>query len=396
MRLKTHQVPKGVNIRSQKPGVGIMTHATFEKSGNTPMNNLIALVNPLASKLFIITGDYSNSTPGVEIIRINAKRRRSVPARILEQAVTHIRVMWILARLRNEIDILILISFGTPFPIPILFAQLLGMRCFIILAALGSAQEALALKKSGAQKQRGELTRLYMQEALERVSYYLADKLIVYSPSMINQVRLERYNSKILVTHRHFVNLDEFRFKNDIERRDNVIGYVGRFEQGKGILNLIKAIPNVLSERNDVSFLIIGDGRLEDEIHACLDRYALRGNVKLIGWVPHHELPDYLTRLKLLVLPSYNEGLPNVMLEAMACGTPVLATRVASIPDVIKDGETGFLLQDNSPKCIAEMIRKSLMQPQLRRITANARILVESEFQYEKLSKTWGDIIVNA
>jgi glycosyltransferase involved in cell wall biosynthesis len=97
--------------------------------------------------------------------------------------------------------------------------------------------------------------------------------------------------------------------------------------------------------------------------------------------------------MKLLALPSYNEGLPNVMLESMACGTPVIATPVGSIPDVLVDGENGLLIYDNSPTALAEAIIEALQRPQLQRIAVNARMLVETEFRYEKLIKTWERII---
>ena len=105
----------------------------------------------------------------------------------------------------------------------------------------------------------------------------------------------------------------------------------------------------------------------------------------------------YLNELKLLILPSYTEGLPNIMLEAMACGTPVLATKVGAIPDIIKDGETGFFLEDNSPECIAKSILNILNMPdeKLEQVSESARKFVEDEFTFEKVAARWGQILSN-
>ena len=81
------------------------------------------------------------------------------------------------------------------------------------------------------------------------------------------------------------------------------------------------------------------------------------------------------------------------MLEAMACGTPVLATPVGAIPDVIKDKETGFLLRDNSPACVAEGIVQALDYPHLEQLATNARNLVENRFRYEYAVKSWARVL---
>ena len=67
----------------------------------------------------------------------------------------------------------------------------------------------------------------------------------------------------------------------------------------------------------------------------------------------------------------------------MACGTPVLATPVGAIPDVIKEGETGFIMENNSPECIVKNVRRALEHPELEKIVKNARALVERDFTYE-------------
>lgn len=104
----------------------------------------------------------------------------------------------------------------------------------------------------------------------------------------------------------------------------------------------------------------------------------------LPGWISHDNLADYLNDTKLLVLPSYTEGLPNIMLEALACGTPVLATQVGTVPDYIKDSETGFIMENNSPECLARNITRALNHPDLEKIALNGRRMVEREFTFNK------------
>jgi len=104
---------------------------------------------------------------------------------------------------------------------------------------------------------------------------------------------------------------------------------------------------------------------------------GLKDKVMFTGWVPHEELPKYLNDIKLYVLPSYSEGLPKATLEAMACGTPVLVTPVGGIPDVIKDGKTGFITEDNSSECIARNIIRALSHPNLDQSARMGQLLLK-------------------
>ncbi len=144
-----------------------------------------------------------------------------------------------------------------------------------------------------------------------------------------------------------------------------------------------------------MEFLIVGDGRLRNEIENYLNENNITDRVKLTGWIPHDELPDYLNELKLVVLPSYTEGLPNLMLEAMACGTPVLATPVGAIPDVITDNETGFIMASNSPECIVKNVIRVLEHSNTEMIVENAKVLVEREFTYVAAVERYRRILAN-
>ena len=381
-----------INGRPRKLNVGIFTHPFFAQAGHPALDNIIALLSPLTNKLFIITGGvYDNATSGIEIFRIRATERKRLPSKMLEKVLFDVRVIHLLSKLRKEMDILIFFH-GSNYPAPLLFARSQKITCFLVMSTLGSARQIGAVKQSGVPAQWGERARLRLSDVLERISYFFADKLIAYSPSIVDEIKLHQYSKKVVIA-RHSPVVDGYRLKNDIVHRENVVGYIGRLSEEKGILNLVHAIPEVLSKRNDVTFLIVGEGSLEDTVGTYVDAHALSGKVSLTGWIPHNELPDCFARLKLLVVPSYTEGLPAVIIEAMACGTPVLATPVGAVPDVLKDKETGFLLNDNSPACLVEGITTALAYPELRRIVTNARALVESEFRYETLAEAWRDIL---
>jgi glycosyltransferase involved in cell wall biosynthesis len=218
---------------------------------------------------------------------------------------------------------------------------------------------------------------------LELINYLLAKKIILYSKGLVNAYNMKKYESKISVAHQHILDFKKFQIIKAMPERERIIGYVGRLSKEKGIMNLVKSIPEVVKKDEKVKFLIIGNGNLEQEIHQYICKENLDSKVESIGWISHEDLPTYLNRMKLLVMPSYTEALPRVMLEAMSCGTPVLATEVGAIPDIISDKNTGFLIKNNTPESIARNIVKILNYPNLESISKNARARIMKEFTFE-------------
>jgi glycosyltransferase involved in cell wall biosynthesis len=161
----------------------------------------------------------------------------------------------------------------------------------------------------------------------------------------------------------------------------------------KGVLNFVEAIPITVKQMKNVDFVLVGDGPLFSLVNKKIGVFSGQ-QVKVLKWLPHHKLPLLLNKLRLLVLPSVTEGLPNVVLEAMACGTPVLATPVGAIPDIIKEGESGFLLKSNDPKHIAERIIELLNKPDLlEKVSVNAYNYVRENFSFEKTLDAWRKIL---
>ena len=228
---------------------------------------------------------------------------------------------------------------------------------------------------------------------IQKISLQLCDRIIVYSPNLIKEWNLEPYRHKILIAHRHFLDFATFTVTTPFPDRPPLIGYIGRLSAEKGVQHFAQALPAILSEQQDLRVLIGGDGQLKESIEISLDTENISARVDLPGWISHDDLPKYLNQLRLLVLPSYTEGLPNIMLEAMACGTPVLATPVGAIPDVIRDGETGFIMEENSPECIARNVMRALSDPDLEGVAERGRRFVEREFTFEKAVERWRGIL---
>jgi glycosyltransferase involved in cell wall biosynthesis len=131
--------------------------------------------------------------------------------------------------------------------------------------------------------------------------------------------------------------LSDARTKLSLPQDERILLYVGNLKDTKGCLDLLEAFPRVLATHPDANLLFVGSGPARE---ALLQRAAALGcaeRVRLVGAVEHFALGDWFRAADLLCLPSHNEGVPNVVLEAMACGTPVVATRVGGIPEVLPE-----------------------------------------------------------
>lgn len=235
----------------------------------------------------------------------------------------------------------------------------------------------------------------YCYKLLSTLNRRLSGSIIVFTENVIQWAKLENYTHKISVTGSFFIDTDIFRIKQHYAERKNTIGYISRLSAEKGVLDFINAIPLVLRRRNDVDFLIGGDGILSSQVREELEKKGLLKKVALTGWIPNDELPDYMNRLKLLVLPTRTEaGSPQVLQEAMGCGTPVLANMVGGVGDVIKDKENGFILRTPSPQKIAEDILAILEYPQIDNIIRNGRKLVEQEYNFEAVARRFKKVFV--
>jgi len=360
----------------------------LSKAGYTPLSNLIKLLSRLANRVYVVSGgvaleklEKSEVGANVRIIKVVHRVSSNPLMRVINYLHTQLKIMRSIVRVSGDTDLFIFFIGGEGLILPLLLLKLSGKR--VLMMPGGVASKVSSVKR--------DPLSIFMPLILA-INLYIVDRIIVYSPALIQELNINRWRGKVIIAHEHFIDTSTFTVKKKINERANVMGYIGRLSEEKGVLNLIKAIPLVLKERADTYFLICGEGSLASKIEKIVK--SLKTNVKLMRWIPHEEVPYLLNELKMLVLPSYTEGLPNIILEAMACGTPVLTTPVGAVPDIIKDGETGFLLKSNDPKCIANRIVELLGKPKLlEKVSVNAYNYVKENFSYKKTLEIWRKIL---
>ena len=165
-----------------------------------------------------------------------------------------------------------------------------------------------------------------------------------------------------------FKNLSRKDIRKRLKIKDNekIIAFVGSLYPVKGLRYLIKAMKFMIEETKNVRLMFVGDGEESEELESLVEEFGLKERVKFIGRVQNEEIPQYMAASDVFVLPSLSEGFPNVVLEAMASGLPIVATKVGGLPEIIRDGENGFLVEPKNPKEIAEKVLLILEDDELR------------------------------
>lgn len=135
--------------------------------------------------------------------------------------------------------------------------------------------------------------------------------------------------------------------------------FVGNLEITKGCNELLLASIDLMRSDNNVHLYFIGRGRAENELKTCAEEAGCSSNVHFKGELKHAELANWYSAVDLISLPSYNEGVPNVLLEAMACGLPVVATRVGGIPEVVAEG-CGILVESKDTDALNAALNNAL------------------------------------
>ncbi|MDP5141549.1 glycosyltransferase [Rheinheimera baltica] len=158
--------------------------------------------------------------------------------------------------------------------------------------------------------------------------------------------------------------VDHNLFSQKCERPipENYLLFVGNLKKDKGVMELLQAFGEVSLRYPKLKLLVAGRGDMRQSMEQYLCGQVFRDKVELLGSVAHSVLPQLMQHAELLVLPSYHEGVPNVLLEAMAAGTPVVASAVGGIPEVVKPELSGLLVPSADAAALTQTLILALQK----------------------------------
>ncbi|MFC1871161.1 glycosyltransferase family 4 protein [Chloroflexota bacterium] len=211
-------------------------------------------------------------------------------------------------------------------------------RKFIIRPALSNAAVRIAL----TQNMVDEMKRIFPNE-------------VNIIPNGVDLARFEAYSR------------GDARQRLGIAEMEKIILCVANLRWEKGHEYLIEAMVDVSNSYPETRLFIVGDGPRREIIQNLVQNKGLNEKVVFTGFIPPDMIPEYMAAADVFVLPSLTEGFPNVLLEAMAAGLPIVATRVGGVPEIVTDGQNGFLAAAKDSQQLADKISLLLKDEDIRK-----------------------------
>ncbi|NLU57283.1 MAG: glycosyltransferase family 4 protein [Methanosarcina thermophila] len=258
----------------------------------------------------------------------------------------------------------------------------------LVISALGTIERKVAYEGSYTSKQ-----------IIEAMSF--ADRILSVSEDLkLHIVNLGIDKNKVHVVP-NGVDIGKFKPAGkaharsilNLPRDKNIVLFVGALRKIKGVDYLIEAAHSFV-DKDTYLFMVGRDDGLKKNLEKRAHELKIANYIKFTGPVNHEDIPLWISASDILVLPSLSEGRPNVILEALACEVPVVATDVGGIPELMVDGETGYLVPPKSPDELSRKINKLLDDKNLREKMGKfgRKCIIQRGLTWEAHAKTTVDI----
>ena len=335
---------------------------------------------------------------GIRFVRLEAKKRANIPYKelknlpfgplrlVLDATEFAIKIKNFLKKEKFDI-----VHVHFPFSANILINLDKNLRKKMIYTAhIGDEKKRLTLDSSAPLVLKLFSPDLYLMKRIRKtiiLNEYLKDELIKKG---IKEVKLEVIPNGINVEESNLNKEEIERVRRKYELEGIVVMFAGNIIPRKGVLYLIKAAESFKNE--NVLFLIVGNMNIDKDYTKEVIDYARRKNIKakFTGFVPKEDLRALYSACDIFVLPSFGEGDPIALKEALASGKPLVGSKIGGIAMQIRDGWNGFLVEPGNERQLAEKIRYLIdNEEERRRMGKNSRKLAEEEFDWERIAKKY-------
>ncbi|MFC7132396.1 glycosyltransferase [Salinibaculum marinum] len=369
----------------------MVTQPARRESGKTHAHQLLDIL-AASTSVVLLTANLASDAPVRKDHDVVELTSRGTGDSLL---VTAYRFLWhqllMASTIRRREEQVVLFFGATAYILPILVAKTTGKT--VIVEPRGDVP--LSLRLTWEKQIPRPLARALagLVSLLEHSGYIVADAIVAYTPSMADELGLNRYAHKLHTDGARYVDVDHFQPEGPFEARPLTVGYLGRLDVEKGIPTLVDVVKRLPEE---IGFRFVGDGDYREVVERELADELESGRVELTGWVDHDEVPAELNQMRLLLLTSEpTEGLPTAILESFACGTPVYATSVSGIPDVVRDSDTGFLMDELDSAVVAGTVAQAVETGTLAEMSERCREMAETGFNFEAAVKRYREILAS-
>jgi glycosyltransferase involved in cell wall biosynthesis len=244
----------------------------------------------------------------------------------------------------------------------------------------------------------GEDLKVHLYETMDRVGLRWMDQIVCVSHGQAIKVLRTGASAARTRVIPNAIHPERFASPDPADRQrllaffpkppQRIVGAAGRLSPDKGFGILIQAAAEVARDDPSLGFILFGDGPLRQKLERQAAEAGLAGRFVFAGF--RGDLDRFTPFLDLLVLPSYTEGMPNVVLEAFAAGVPVVATAVGGTPEVVEDGQSGYLVRPGDPAALAQRIRDALATEEARHAFGRrGRERVRREFTFTAQARAY-------
>lgn len=259
--------------------------------------------------------------------------------------------------------------------------------------ALPAAALARVPVRIGARRDVSVPERTPAQQLLQRLAYRLAHRVAANSSAAVECLRAEGVADWRIACIPNGIDCSRFA-AHEPRRRLRVITTVAHLRPGKGHEVLLRAAARVLHLVPDARFQIVGDGARRRELEREASALRISAQVAFLGHMD--DVPAVLRQSDLFAFPSFMEASPNALIEAMAAGVPVVATRTGGIPEVVEHERTGLLVPPGDDRALAAALLRLIERPRLASaLGAAARQTIQARFSFDRMVHAFEELIVN-